>query len=163
MLQPADLLTPIPALLPLAFATQPMIKATISPMKKRIAKTLIVLAYDDCQLYASAATVGLIAILLRSAIMRAAIPNFLPSSLVEVEVAPDVVLAGVPGPDERTICMLPPLFGLLPAAPELDAAFSGAIAPVERTIPVVLAALTVLTALAGVFTTFKTTEDLDGC
>lgn len=95
--------------------------------------------------------------------MRAAIPRFLPSSFLAVEVDPVVVLAGVPGPEERTICMPLPLFGLLAAAPEPDAAFTGAIAPVERTIPVVLAALIALTALTGVFITFKTTEGLDGC
>jgi len=93
--------------------------------------------------------------------MSAATPSFLPSSFVVDDVA-GVLLAvdlagGVPDPDERTICMALPLLALLPDVPGPDANFTGDIAPVVRTIPVVLPALAAPTGM------FMITDGLDGC
>jgi hypothetical protein len=85
--------------------------------------------------------VGKMATVLIKAMMRAVRLKLLPSCCVVVVVVVlgvvvVVVFGGVPGPEERTICILLPLVGLLPAPIALTDVFTGEIAPVVRTMPV---------------------------
>jgi len=140
-LQPPALLAPIPALVPLPMPTQPMIKAMIAPMKIMVASPLIVLSWVIVGELDMIDRVGRMATVLIRARMKAAWLKLLPSCCVVVVgvVLGDVVvvvLGGVPGPEERTICILLPV-GLLPAPIALTGVFTGAIAPVVRIMPVV--------------------------
>ncbi len=85
--------------------------------------------------------VGKMATVLIKARMRAARLKPLPSfceveAVVALAGVADVVFGGVPGPEERTICILLPLVGLLPAPIALTGVFTGVIALVVRIIPV---------------------------
>ena len=128
-------------------------------MKIMVASPLIVLSWVIDGELDMIDRVGKMATELIRAMMRAARLKPLPSCCVVVvgvglDGVADVVLGGVPGPKERTICILLPLVGLLLAPIALAGVFTGAIAPVVRLIPVVPV------ALDGIF---KWTEGLAGC
>jgi hypothetical protein len=127
-----------------------MIKAMSAPMKITVASPLRVLWWMGDGGLDMIDTVGKMATELITARIRAAQLRLLPSCCVVVvgvvlDGVADVVFDGVPGPEERTICILLPLVGLLLAPIALTGVFTGVIAPVARIIPVVLE------VLAGIF------------